>query len=95
MKKSLRLELPDELVAALDHIVEVSGKNRTQVVSGMIEHWEAVIRDHERRGFLVRPLPDRSLACAMVGDRAGVFDDAAPAGAPGGNISAEMSAPAG
>lgn len=79
MKKRLVAELPDEIMGELDKIVERSGKNRTQVVTGMIEHWAAVMADHERRGFVVVPLAGRSFASAMVADRAGMFDETTPA----------------
>ncbi len=77
MKKSLRLELSQERLAQLDHISEVSGKTRTAVVDGMIEHWAAVMADHERRGFQVVPIPGASFSAAMRAEREGVFDELA------------------
>jgi hypothetical protein len=79
--KRLSTKFTDETMAQLEHIAEVSGKTKTDVLTGMVEHWAAVIADHERRGFYVRPLPGASLAAAMVGDREGLFDET-PAPAP-------------
>lgn len=78
-KKSLRLELSDELLQSLDHIAELAGRTRSDVVRGMVEHWAAVLADHEARGFYVVPVAGRSFASAMVADRAGAFDAGAPA----------------
>ncbi len=77
MKKSLRLELSLERLAQLDHIAEVSGKTRTAVVDGMIQHWAAVMADHERRGFRVVPTSEASFSAAMRAEREGIFDELA------------------
>lgn len=87
MKNKSRLvaDLPDEIMGKLDHICERSGKNRTQVITGFIEHWALVMADHEARGFYVVPMPGRSFAAAMVAERGGRFDELPAAGpaAPG------------
>ncbi len=73
--KDLHAKLPDETMAALVHIGEVTGKSKTDVIIGMIEHWAGVVAEHERRGFHVVPTPAASLAAAMVAERSGMFDE--------------------
>ncbi len=90
--RNLHVKLPDEIAAELDMIVETTGADQTRIIRGMIEHWAAVVNDHKARGFLVRPLPGASFSAAMVADRIGMFDAAAP-GRPTSDMA--MGAPAG
>lgn len=88
MTKRLAANLPDGIMNALEHIAQVSGKNKTEVVIGMIEHWAVVVAEQERRGFRVVPTSEASLASAMIAERTGAFDDPAlggiiPGGVPG------------
>jgi hypothetical protein len=79
----LHMNIPDGVEKDLEKIAADSGRTKTAVIVGMIEHWAVVTKEHERRGFRVVPVPGASFAAAMIAERAGDFDQsAAGPGAP-------------
>ncbi len=74
-KNHVNLLLDDEHFQTLLYICGQSGQDKTEVLTGMIEHWGIVAHEHEARGFKVVPQPGASFERVLAVDRSCDLDE--------------------
>lgn len=74
-KNHVHLVLSDELYQTLEEICERAGQDKTHVLTGMIEHWGIVMRQHAARGFRVVPEPGANFERVLAVDRSCDLDE--------------------
>lgn len=68
-KHHVNLLLDDEHWETLCFICEHAGRDRTDILTAMVEHWGIVVHEHAARGFRVVPEPGASFERVLAVDR--------------------------
>lgn len=75
-KHHVNLLLDDEHWETLQFICkQAGGRDRTDILTGMIEHWGIVVHEHAARGFRVVPEPGASFDRVLAVDRSCDLDE--------------------